>query len=110
MKPIFQRLFMSPNVGEHWNSRNETQTHHEGRAGNADGRKKSLRTYRHSRFLYRFPAYRSPQALWYLGVADFVRIKINQRNADSVLDLHIAKFMQLRPPPCVLNEIVGDAL
>jgi hypothetical protein len=48
--------------------------------------------------------------LWYLGVADLIRIKINQRNADSVLDFHIAKFMQLRPPPCVLDEIVGDAL
>jgi hypothetical protein len=48
--------------------------------------------------------------LWYLGVADLVRVKINHRNTDSVLELHLAKFMQLRPPPCVLDEIVGDAL
>src|SRR5882724_3167216 len=110
MKPILQGLFVSPNLGEHRNRRNETQTHHQGRAGNTDRREKSLRTDRRSRFLYRLLAYRSPQALRYLGVADFIRIKINHRNADSVLDLHIAKFMQLRPPPRVLDEIVGDAL
>src|SRR5438477_3816945 len=110
MKPIFQGLFMSPNVGKHRNSRNETQTHQQGRAGNADRREKSRRTYRHSRFLYRFPAYRSPQALWYLGVANLIRVKINQRDADSVLDFEIAKIMQLRPPLRVLDEIIGDAL
>jgi hypothetical protein len=48
--------------------------------------------------------------LWYLGVPDLIYIKINQRNADSVLELHLAKFMQLRLPPRVLDEIVGDAL
>src|SRR6266487_245618 len=110
MQPILQGLFVSPNLGEHWNSRNETHTHHQGRAGNADRRKKSLRTYRHPRFLCRLPAYRSPQAFWYLGVADLIRIKINQRNADSMLEFHLAKIVQLRSPPCVLDEIVGDAL
>src|SRR6478735_8720403 len=110
MKPIFQHLFMAPNMGEHRNSRNETQTHYQSRAGDADRCKKSLRTYRHCRFLYRLPAYRSPQALRYLGVADFIRIKINHRDADSVLDFDIAKIMQLRPPLRVLDEIVGDAL
>src|SRR4029077_2109453 len=107
MKPIFQGLFMSPNLGEHRNRWNETQTHHQGRAGNADRREKSLRTDRRSRFIYRLPAYRSPQALWYLGGPHFVRVKITHRNTDSVLELHLAKIMQLRPPLCVLDEIVG---
>src|SRR6266516_3751489 len=110
MKPIFQCLFMSPNLREHRNSRNETQTHHQGRAGNADRRKKSLRTDKHPGFLCRLPADRPPQALWYLGVADLIRIKINHGNTDSVLEFHLAKFMQLRSPPCVLDEIVGHAL
>src|SRR5262249_27429473 len=51
MKPILQPLFMSPNVGEHWKSWNEMQTHDQSRAENADRREKSPRTSRRSRFL-----------------------------------------------------------
>src|SRR6266852_4817071 len=107
MKPIFQGLFMPPNLGEHRNSRNETQTHHQSRAGNADRCKKSLRTYRHSCFLYWLPADRLPQALWYLGVANLIRVKINDVDPHIMLHFAFPQVMQMGAPLAILFQVVS---